>query len=83
MPIIKKEYVTIVDADEKGISKNRKLAIDIIGIFEDLLLDYGIYIPDNARDENNEDEACIYGSTYYELEDKIVELIDAFIQNNN
>ena len=58
----------------ENVGKPRGIAIMIMDIFEDMLADKGIMIPDEER-EGDEDEACIYGSTYYELEDKIAELI--------
>lgn len=47
-------------------------AADIIDIFEELLNRLDITIPDKWR-EGEEDEARIFGDTYYELENKIVE----------
>lgn len=47
-------------------------ADDIIDIFEELLDRLDITIPDQWR-EGEEDEARIFGDTYYELENKIVE----------
>ena len=47
-------------------------ADDIIDIFEELLYRLDITLPDKWR-EGEEDEARIFGDTYYELEDKIVE----------
>lgn len=47
-------------------------ADDIIDIFEELLDRFDITIPDKWR-EGEEDEARIFGDTYYELENKIVE----------
>ena len=46
-------------------------ADDIIDIFEELLDRLDITIPDKWR-EGEEDEARIFGDTYYELENKIV-----------
>lgn len=57
------------------ISKERELAINIIDEFEELLAEHDLVIPDNDR-EGNEEEACIYGCTYYGLEDKITEMIE-------
>ena len=54
--------------------KNRELAIDIIELFEDILEAKGITIPSKDR-EGKEEEARIYGSEYYELEDQITELL--------
>ena len=53
---------------------NRKKAIEIIDEFEDLLAINDIKIP-NVDREGNEDEACIYGSDYYNLEDSIIEIL--------
>ena len=50
----------------------RSTADDIIDIFEELLDRLNITIPDKWR-EGEEDEARIFGDTYYELENKIVE----------
>ena len=50
------------------------LAIKIIKEFEELLNKNDIKIPDKFR-EGDEDEACIYGETYYKLEDKIKEIL--------
>ena len=47
-------------------------ADDIIDIFEELLDRLDITIPDKWR-EGEEGEARIFGDTYYELENKIVE----------
>lgn len=48
------------------------IADDIIDIFEELLDRLDITLPDKWR-EGAEDEARIFGDTYYELESKIVE----------
>lgn len=47
-------------------------ADDIIDIFEEILDRFDITLPDKWR-EGEEDEARIFGDTYYELESKIVE----------
>lgn len=47
-------------------------ADDIIDIFEELLDKLDITLPDKWR-EGEEDEARIFGDTYYELESKIIE----------
>lgn len=47
-------------------------ADDIIDIFEELLDRLDIALPDERR-EGEEDEARIFGDTYYELENKIIE----------
>ena len=47
-------------------------ADDLIDIFEELLDRLDITLPDKWR-EGEEDEARIFGDTYYELENKIIE----------
>lgn len=54
------------------------LAVEIIDILEDILCDGNIYIESTDR-TGSEDEACIYGEVYYELEDKIVHYLDSII----
>ena len=58
-----------------GLSKAKNVAIAILDIFEDMLSEKDIMIPDEDR-EDNEDEGCLYGTTYYELEDQIVEILE-------
>ena len=61
------------------IRKSRKLAIDVLDEFEELLATHNVKIPDSNR-EGEKYEACLYGGAYYALEDKLVELIeDAWI----
>lgn len=48
------------------------IADELIDIFEELLDRLDITLPDKWRD-GEEDEARIFGDTYYELESKIVE----------
>jgi len=57
------------------VQKNRELAADIIDEFEDLLYKKNIIIPNQDR-EYNSNEACIYGCDYYDLEDKIIEILN-------
>ena len=52
----------------------RGLAFAIIGDFEELLAEYDIMIPSVDR-EGREEEACIYGEKYYELEEEIVGIL--------
>jgi hypothetical protein len=54
----------------------RQLAISICDEFEELLDEKGIMIPSSDR-EGREEEACLYGSEYYALEDAIVEILVA------
>lgn len=62
----------------ENVGKTRGIAITILDMFEDMLADKEIIIPDVAR-EGDEDEACLYGETYFELEDKITELLCDYI----
>ena len=72
-----KDYYEELNRKEKKDTMNTTnnlidTADDIIDIFEDLLDRLDITIPDKWR-EGEEDEARIFGDTYYELENKIVE----------
>ena len=62
----------------ESVGKTRGIAIMILDIFEGMLNDKGIIIPDEDR-EGDEDEECLYGTTYYELEDEITELLCNYI----
>lgn len=55
--------------------EKRRIAIDILAEFEELLNEHNIKIPSEDR-EGNEEEACLYGSEYYQLEDSITKTID-------
>lgn len=57
--------------------KEREISIKIISEFEDLLALHNIQIPSSER-EGEESEACIYGANYYNLEDKITEILKEF-----
>ena len=54
---------------------SRNVAFDIITLFEAILDKHDITLPDIFR-EGNEDEARLYGDTYYGLEDKIVKIVN-------
>lgn len=54
--------------------KARETAISILSVFEDLLDSHNITIPDEDRIGTKE-EARIFGKTYFNLEDKITDLI--------
>lgn len=56
------------------------LAIMILDIFEDMLDEKGIMIPDEDR-TGAEGEACIYGMTYGELEEEIAALLSKYIND--
>ena len=57
----------------KQLKINKEKAIEIIDKFEELLVVNDIKIPNTDR-KGNEDEACIYGSDYYNLEESIIEI---------
>ena len=56
---------------------NKMIAIKIINEFEELLYKKNIKIPSTDR-EGNDDDACIYGTEYYDLENSIIDIL-----NNN
>lgn len=72
-----KNYYEYLNRKEEGNTMNNTNSLidtadDIIDIFEELLDRLDITLPDKWR-EGEEDEARIFGDTYYELENKIVE----------
>jgi hypothetical protein len=69
----------VTSHDENEITPARELAINILMEFEELLESHSISIPDVDR-EGGEDEARLYGRTYYALEDGITGLIDKFVR---
>ena len=73
---IKDYYEKLNKKEEENITNTTNnltdTADDIIDIFEELLDRLDITLPDKWR-EGEEDEARIFGDTYYELENKIVE----------
>ena len=52
----------------------RRIAIRILDEFEDLLDEKNVAIPSSDR-EGREEEARLYGSEYYPLEDAITEIL--------
>ena len=54
--------------------KARRVANRIIDEFEELLAGRGIMIPSKDR-EGGEDEACIYGTEHYLLEDAVTSIL--------
>ena len=60
-----------------GEVKTRPYAASICDLFEELLDEHGIDIPDEDR-EGNEEEAHLYGATYYNLEDAVLEILHKF-----
>lgn len=60
-----------------SIGKHRGVAIRILDIFEEMLENKGISIPDEDR-TGDESEACLYGMTYADLENEIAELLGRY-----
>jgi CRISPR/Cas system CMR-associated protein Cmr3 (group 5 of RAMP superfamily) len=54
--------------------KARRIAIRILDEFEDLLDEKNVTIPSSDR-EGREEEARLYGSEYYRLEDAITKIL--------
>lgn len=57
----------------------RQMSAEICSLFEDLLGNFDIMIPDEDR-EGAEDEACIFGETYGNLEDAVTEKLAEFAE---
>lgn len=57
--------------------KERKVAIEILDEFEEMLGRKGIRVPsdDRALDEQEVTQACLYGHEYYELEDTVTAIL--------
>ena len=51
--------------------KAREIAIRIVDEFEELLAEKDLMVPSADR-EGRPEEACLYGSEYYALEDAVV-----------
>lgn len=60
---------------KKNYNDIKEIATQIIDEFEELLYVNDIKIPNSNR-EGNEDEACIYGDDYYNLEESIIEILE-------
>ena len=70
------------DAWLASIGKHRGVAIRILDIFEEMLENKGIMIPDEDR-TGDVSEACLYGMTYAELENEIAELLDRYYPSSD
>lgn len=60
---------------------NTQYAARIIDIFEEVLKEKNIVIPDKWR-SGNDDESCIYGETYYKIEYAITSFLDRILEDN-
>ena len=54
--------------------KSKQLAIEIINLFEDVLEEHNIIIPDSDRPEGN--DTPLYGTTYGNLVDEITDALE-------
>lgn len=70
------------DAWLASVGKHRGVAIRILDIFEDMLENKGVSIPDEDR-TGEESEACLYGITYAELENEIAELLGRYYPSSD
>ena len=69
-----REIIKPIEFDKK------KVAILILEQFENILDKNNITIPDNDR-EGEESEARIYGETYYQLENTIIDILTEYVEN--
>lgn len=66
--------------------KEREVAIEILGLFEDLLNEHDLTIETEERndymedmdDEEKEEVARLFGEVYYTLEDQITDILKNF-----
>lgn len=58
----------------------RHVSADIVELFECILADADVMIPDVNR-EGDEDEAAIYGDTYSAFEDNVTDILVRFADN--
>ena len=54
--------------------KLREYSVEIVELFEEVLDKHGIIVPDEDR-TGDESEACLYGTTYYDLEDDVLSVL--------
>lgn len=59
------------------LGKSKGLAVLILELFDDMLYEKGIVIPDEDR-TGAEDEANLYGMTYGVMEDQITDLLATY-----
>ena len=73
--LLEHTHVAMTDHDVGDASHPlRQLAIAILDEFEELLAAKGIKVPSDDR-EGREEEACLYGCEYYELEDAVTDIL--------
>ena len=59
-------------------SLSEELATEILDMFENLLDEHGIVIPDEDR-TGDEGEACLYGMTYCALQEGIANVLSKYV----
>jgi len=59
---------------KKQTKTEQEFAAEILEIFEEKLEELNVTLPNSDR-EGKDDEARIFGSDYYDLEDKVAELL--------
>lgn len=60
--------------------KLREYSVEIMELFEELLEKHNITIPDADR-TGDESEARLYGCTYYDLEEDVVQILNHLATN--
>ena len=71
---IRKEIEMKLFKTKKQTKTEQEFAAEILEIFEEKLEELNVTLPNSDR-EGKEDEARIFGSDYYDLEDKVAELL--------
>lgn len=71
---------TMVCTQEPKTIKLREYSVDICELFEDLLEEHDISIPDEDR-EGRPEEARLYGTTYADLEYKVLNILNEFMND--
>lgn len=64
---------------EEPLDNLKLTSIKIIELFENILSNHNILIPDEDR-IGDADEACIYGMTYHKLEEDVTSLLSEFVE---
>lgn len=73
-------YDNAYSEQEPKTIKLREYSVDICELFEDLLEENDITIPDDER-EGEPDEARLYGTTYADLEYKVLNILNEFMND--
>ena len=71
---------TMACTQEPKTIKLREYSVDICELFEDLLEEHDITIPDEDR-EGRPEEARLYGTTYADLEYKVLNILNEFMND--